>query len=225
MNYKYIVLDFGNVIVTPTSGDWNLTPKFLELIDIDKININILKESINKYNYILSEKLLTLDEEYEMFLRFYSSILKYIDYSNYSKIAEEIAYNRTYNNDKYRLCDNIVEELSELKEKYTLIMLSDNWPCVIPYMKDNNIYDYFDKLYVSSIYGVEKKDKVFFDYPISDYNIKLGEALFIDDNELNLKIAKEKGFDILLMDRYCNNNESEYTVINNLKKISIIKSR
>ena len=64
-------------------------------------------------------------------------------------------------------------------------MLSDNWPCVIPYMKENKIYHYFDKIYVSSIYGVEKKDKVFFDYPLKDFNIKPGEALFIDDNELN----------------------------------------
>ena len=41
----------------------------------------------------------------------------------------------------------------------------------------------------------------------------------------NWNVLVEKGFDVLLMDRYCNNIESEYTVINNLKKICIIKSR
>ena len=39
MNYKYIILDFGKVIAGPTTGHWDITPKFLELIDINKINI------------------------------------------------------------------------------------------------------------------------------------------------------------------------------------------
>ena len=98
-------------------------------------------------------------------------------------------------------------------------MLTDNWPCVIPFLKDNNLYDYFDKIYISSVYGVEKKDKVFFDYPIKDYNIKKGEALFIDDVESNLDIAKEKGLDVMQMDRYKKDIKSKYKVINDLKNI------
>jgi HAD superfamily hydrolase (TIGR01509 family) len=95
-------------------------------------------------------------------------------------------------------------------------MLTDNWPCVIPYLKDNNIYDYFDKVYISSEYGCIKQDKVFFDYLINDYNIKEGEALFIDDAEINLDVAKEKGLDVLCMNRYDNEIESKYKVIHNL---------
>ena len=95
-------------------------------------------------------------------------------------------------------------------------MLSDNWPCVINYMKDNNILDFFDKIYISSIYGVEKKDKVFFDYPINDYCIKPGEAMFIDDNESNLDIAKDKGLDVLLMDRY-GDAKSKHNIIHDLE--------
>ena len=29
MKYKYVVLDLGNVLVTPTTGDWHMTPKLL----------------------------------------------------------------------------------------------------------------------------------------------------------------------------------------------------
>ncbi len=217
MNYKYVVLDFGNVIATPATGHWDITPKFLELIDINKIDMDLFKEIRYKYKEILSEQVMTLEEEYDMFLRFYNGILSEFNYSK--KIAEEIAYDRTYRNDKYRLFDNIEEELSNLKSKYILLMLSDNWPCVIPYMKENNLYDYFDKLYVSSIYGVEKKDKVFFDYPIRDYNIKHGEALFIDDVESNLDVAKEKGFDVMLMNRGKKKIKSKYKVISDLKNI------
>ena len=217
MKYKYLVLDFGNVMVTPTTGDWHITPKFLELIDMNKLDLNKYNEALKQYSYLLSEKLITQEEEYDMFIRFYDGILKNCDYPGYNiDIVKEIAYDRTYNNTKYTLCPNIINELTELKKKYILLMLSDNWPCVIPYMKDNGLYDFFDKLYISSVYQALKKDGVFFDYPIKDYDIKPGEALFIDDNEALLDVAKEKGFDVMLMDRYKETKESKYKIINDL---------
>ena len=217
MKYKYIILDFGGVLVTPTTGSWDITPKFLELLDIDKINMDKFNDAKSKFNHLLGEKLLTQEEEYDMFLRYYDGILSNIDYPDYNKnIAEQIAYDRTYKNSKYSICDNIHNELKKLKEKYTLLMLTDNWPCVVPYMKDYDLYDYFDKIYISSVYGSEKKDKVFFDYLIKDYNIKPGEALFIDDTEINLDVAKEKKLDVLIMDRYNKDIESKYKVIHDL---------
>ena len=95
-------------------------------------------------------------------------------------------------------------------------MLTDNLPCVIPYLKDNNLYDFFDEVYISSVYGCLKKEKIFFDYPIKDYNIRDGEALFIDDAEINLDAAKEKGLDVLCMNRYTTNIESKYKIIHDL---------
>ena len=109
MQYKYIVLDFGKVIAAPTTGNWDITPKFLELIDINKIDINKLKELRNEYGSILSEKIVTLEEEYDMFVRFYEPILKEFGYSK--DIAEKIAYDRTYHFDKYTLYENIYDEL------------------------------------------------------------------------------------------------------------------
>lgn len=217
MKYKYIVLDFGKVIAAPTTGNWDITPKFLELIDINKIDIEKFKEVRKKYGIILSEKVISLEEEYNMFFRFYNSILT--NFNIPSNIIRDIAYDRTYNFDKYTLYENIQEELTSLKEKYRLILLTDNWPCVIDYLKHYNLYDYFDNIYVSSFYGVEKKDRAFFDYPIEEFKIKDGEALFIDDNESNLDIAKEKGLNVLLMDRENKIKESKYKIINNLSNI------
>lgn len=219
MNYKYIILDFGNVIAESSTGHWDITPKFLELIDISKLDMAKLKEIRAKYKNILSERIVTLEEEYDMFKRFYDGILSDIDYPNHKQLSEQIAYDRAYNFDKYKLFDNIYEELNNLKGKYKLILLTDNWVSVIPYLKEYKLYDYFEKIYVSSIYGIEKNNKKFFDYPIKDFDIKYGEALFIDDNELNLDNAKEKGLDVLLMDRKNKINNSKYRIINNLKDI------
>ena len=214
-NIKYIILDFGKVLAYPTTGNWDLTPHLLELIDIKKLDIEKLKQKRKQYNYILSEKIETLEQEYDMYLKYYSSILENID----KKIIEEISYDRTYNDDKYKLYDDVFETLKKIKQNYKIILLSDNWPSVIPYMKNNNIHNLFDKIYVSSIYGQEKKDKTFFNHPIKDFNIKPHEAIFIDDNEILLDIAKEKGLDVLLMDRDNKVNKSKYTIINSLEQL------
>ena len=219
MKYKYIILDFGNVLVTPATGDWHITPRFKELIDTDKMDKEAYEKAYKKHCYLLGTQLFTLEEEYDMLFKFYDNILKDMKYSNHAELAKDIAKDRTYKHDKYAICENIIEELTYLKSKYKLLLLTDNWPCVIPYLKDYNLYDFFDKVYVSSIYGTEKKEGTFFDYPIKDYDIKPGEALFIDDSEINLDVAKEKGLDVLLMDRYKSNIKSKYKIINDLMNL------
>lgn len=218
MNIKYIVLDFGKVIAGPTTGNWFITPKFKELVNMNLINLEELNKAFIKYKDIKNGKIMTLEEEYNMFYNFYDSILKEINYPYYSKkIIEDIAYNFTYQNDKYTFYKNVKKEIEELSKKYTLILLSDNWPCVIRIMKENKIYNYFDRIYVSSFYGKLKEDRILFDYLINDYKLKENEAIFIDDNELLLDIAKEKGFIVKLMDRYNEVISSKYEIINNLK--------
>lgn len=218
--YKYLVLDFGKVIVSPTTGDWDMTPKFYELIDVSKIDLEKFNLIRKKYSSFLSEKLITREEEYDMFIRFYDSILRELNLPNYNKeIAKLIAHDRTYNHTKYTLYDCIYDELDQLKKKYILLLLTDNWPCVNNYLKDFKLDHYFNKVYISSIYQEIKKDKRFFDFPIKDFNIKKGEALFIDDTEINLDAAKEKGFDVLLMDREKVVSKSKYKIIHNLSNL------
>ena len=215
--YKYLILDFGKVIAGPTTGDWFMTPKFLELIDVNKLNIYKFNRAKKKYEHLLSSKLLTQEEEYEMFIKFYDGILSESSYPDYNmNLAKEIAYDFTYNYTKYTLYEDVYKELDILKEKYILIMLTDNWPCVDLYLKHYKLDTYFDKIYISSIYGCQKDQGTFFDFPIKDYNIKKGEALFIDDNEINLYEASIRNLDVLLMDREKEIKKSKYKVINNL---------
>lgn len=218
--YKYIVLDFGGVIAVSPSRDWDMIPKFLELVDINKLDIEKFNKKKKEYSYILSEKITMLEEEYDMFTRYYDKLLSESNYPDYNiEISKEIAYDRTYNTSKYELCDNIINELELLSGKYKLLLLTDNWPCVFDYLKKYNLDKYFDKVYVSSIYGSIKREGDFFNYPINDYNIKNGEVLFIDDSELNLDVAREKGFDVLLMDRDNTVKNSKYGIIHNLLEI------
>lgn len=218
---KYIILDFGRVLAYPPTGYWQITPKFLKLVDISKINAEQLKGAIKKYNNIISCDLYIKDceEEYNHMLEFYEKVLQECNINDYQNIAKEIAYNFVYEFDKYKLYDDVKKELYNLSKNYKLILLSDNWPSVIEYMKENKIYDYFEKIYVSSIYGQQKKDELFFDNPIKDLNIKQGESIFIDDNERLLEIAHKKGLEVRLMDRENKIRDSKFSIIHKLNEI------
>lgn len=72
---KYVILDFGMVLAYPTTGNWHITPKFMELVDISKIERESLKKAFNNNKEILDRKVLNLEEEYNMFLEFYNNCI------------------------------------------------------------------------------------------------------------------------------------------------------
>ncbi len=212
---KYLILDFGKVLAYPVTGYWFITPLFLDMINSMNLDKEKILLAMEEYNYILSRKVINLEEEYKMFYDFYDNIFKKIGYKISKDDLSKISFDITYNDSKYKFYDDVKSELKRLSKKYKLLMLSDNWPCAIRIMKNEGIFDYFEKVYISSIYGEEKKDKSFFNYPINEYNILEGEAIFVDDNEELLDIAILKGFNVLLMDRD-NNMISKYKIINSL---------
>lgn len=210
---KYLILDFGMVLGYPITN-WFITPKFMELIDINKIGEENINKAIDNNKILLNKKIKTLDEEYEIFLEFYKNIL--LECKCNIELAKIIANNRVYN-DTYKLFDYIKEDLKRLAKKYQLILLSDNWPDSIYFLKKNEIYDLFKKVYISSDYGELKIDGKFFDYPINEFNIKENEALFIDDNEDILDVAVKKKLKVKQMDRNYKINNSKYEIIHDLK--------
>jgi len=217
---KYLILDFGKVLVKPTTGHWFITPKFLELFDINKIDINEFNTATNMFDNILDRKVTTESEEYDMFFEFYNSVLKTINYPNYTEDdITSLAFDMTYGSSKYTLYDDTIESLEKLSSKYKLIMLTDNWPCVLRIIEQYDIAKYFDRVYVSSIYDCKKQDGIFFDYPINDYNIQNGEALYIDDNDKLLTIGESKGLEVMLMDRENKNPEVSHKIIHSLEEL------
>ena len=140
MEKKYLILDFGKVLAYPVTGHWFITPTLNKIIEKGEINREELITKIDEYSYMVGRKLETLDEEYKMFYDFYEKVLSNINYPNYSTdVVEKIANNITYESDKYKMYSNVREELSKLKEKYTLLLLSDNWPCCNRLMKEYKI--------------------------------------------------------------------------------------
>lgn len=219
MKYKYLILDFGKVLAKPATGVWLVTPEFLRNVDIDKINKDKLKDALEYYGYILNGKVETTEEEYNLLYQYYQSVLERIGYEITDDCTKKIAYDFVYNDSKYLLYNDVAKELERLANEYTLMILSDNWPCLDNYMNKKGIQRYFKKVYISSVYGELKRDGLFFNHPIEEYDIKEGEALFIDDNEELLDVAVTKGLDVKLMDRDNKIMDSKYEIIHSLSEI------
>ena len=221
---KYIIFDFGKVLGYPKSGKWFLTPKFIELISNKNIDIDTIKKAFFENKDLVRDDLpiKNLEQEYNMFVNFYSVILKNIGLD--SSLAKEIAYDKVYNNSEYSLYEDVKATLNKLSKQYTLIMLTDNFPSIINYLKYEGIYELFDKIYVSSIYETSKKEDKFFDMVINDYDIKEEEAIFIDDSEDNLDIGIEKHMSVIMLDRE-NKKESKYEKISNLNELNLNENR
>lgn len=218
MNLKYIIFDFGKVLGYPKSGKWFLTPKFMTILNDSKIDFDKVKEVLLKNKYLVKDDLpiKTLEEEYQMFINFYSNILNELGLDKY--LAKEIAFDKVYNNNEYLLYDDVKDILNVLNKKYKLIMLTNNFPSIIDYLKYEDVYDLFDKVYVSSVCETSKNEEKFFDMVIRDYNIKENEALFIDDFEDNLDIGIRKKLKVIMLDRE-NKKDSKYKKISNLVEL------
>ena len=218
---KYLILDMGRVLVEPASGDWLITNEFIKNVNIAQLDKTRLDEAIQKSRYLLDGKAKNLEEEYKIIMEFYKTVFQKINYNILDVNLKNIVDNFVYDNDdsKYILYKNVKEDLEKLSKKYTILMLSDNWPCAFNYLKRHNIEQYFTKIYISSVYGERKKDKTFFDYPIKDFNIKENEALFIDDNEDLLDIAVDKGLSVLHMDRNKVLTSSKYHIIHDFTEL------
>lgn len=218
---KYLILDMGRVLVEPASGNWIVTNEFLKNVDMKKIDKDKLKEAIQSSRFLLDGKAENMEEEYKIILEFYKTVFQKIDYNIAEEKLERIVNNFVYDEDdsKYLLYKNVKEDLEMLSKKYTILMLSDNWPCAFNYLKKHNIDQYFTKIYISSVYGKRKQDKVLFDYPIKEFNIKENEAIFIDDNEELLDIAVEKGLSVLHMDRNNVLKTSKYKIIHDFSDL------
>lgn len=214
---KYLILDFGKVLAYPKTGDWFITPLFLELIDMTKLKKEDILKAMNSHSDILSRKAILLEEEYTLFYDFYKSTFLDLNYSVSEEILEKLAYDFTYTDNKYGFYNEIYDELEILKDKYKLLLLSDNWPCCNPIMDNRKLSKYFDKIYISSVYGTKKSNGDFFDILIDEYNIKENEAYFVDDNESLLDIAVMKGLEVRQMDREKVVSSSKHQIIHDLK--------
>jgi HAD superfamily hydrolase (TIGR01509 family) len=60
-----------------------------------------------------------------------------------------------------------------------------------------DLYKHFDQKFLSYKLGMQKPSKAIFNYTLKKLKVKPGEALFIDDKEANLRVARELGINCI----------------------------
>ncbi len=85
-----------------------------------------LKISLKKYLYLQTQEPKTEKDEHEMFSNYYCNVLKDINYPNASlDIANKLADDCVYNDDKFIFFDDVYSILEELSKKYNLYIISN----------------------------------------------------------------------------------------------------
>lgn len=217
---KNIIFDIGGVLAEPKSGHWFITTNFWNILNKNLIDEEKLKISLKKYLYLQTQEPKTEKDEYKMFSNYYCNVLKDINYPNASlDIANKLADDCVYNDDKFIFFDDVYSILEELSKKYNLYIISNGWPSSFRVLKNKGIDKYFKGIIISSMYTTVKEENLF-DIFINKYKeVTPSESLYIDDRNHILQKAKEYGFNLLLMDRYKKYEKTQFEIVNNMNDI------
>ena len=222
-----IIFDYGNVLAYPKSGNWFITNKTLKIIGLfNYLKIlskkGKLKNAFNKaYEYLnKNHKLYTENEEFYQFVQFYKIILKEFNViKNYEIICKKLSEEIVYNDNKVIFYNDVINKLTELKQKYKIIIISDTWPSLKRILKNQGIFPLLDGLIMSCNYGETKETTKLFEIAISKLKLIPKECVFIDDSISNLITSEKVGFIPILMDRKNRIKQSVYPIINDINGI------
>ena len=217
---KNIIFDIGGVLAEPKSGHWFITTNFWNILNKNLIDEEKLKISLKKYLYLQTQEPKTEKDEHKMFSNYYCNVLKDINYPNASlDIANKLADDCVYNDDKFIFFDDVYSILEELSKKYNLYIISNGWSSSFRVLKNKGIDKYFKGIIISSMYTTVKEENLF-DIFINKYKeVTPSESLYIDDRNHILQKAKEYGFNLLLMDRYKKYEKTQFEIVNNMNDI------
>jgi putative hydrolase of the HAD superfamily len=198
-NIKAILFDSGRVLNKPRTGHWFMPPNFFKYVDKNKfenLDLDLIEKAFNKGDkYFHSHPLiLTEIEELEHFVEFYSIFAKELPALGVSSdYILEIARDTVYNDEKFEFFQDVFEVIPKLSKDYKLGVISDTWPSLERVFKNVGLRAYFSSFVMSSVLGVLKPHELMFNTALSQLNIKPEEAIFIDDNIVNVKAAIKLG--------------------------------
>lgn len=93
----------------------------------------------------------------------------------------------------------ILDFILELKSKYKIVLLTNNYEDVFSYIKRDCVLDkYFDHTFSSSEIKHKKPEKEAFEYVINKLRVNPEETVFVDNSEKNVVGAKKLDFKTIL---------------------------
>ena len=201
---KAIFFDFDGVLTTDVTGSTSICNYISKTTNID---LEIFKKEYYKYNHDLLYGKTTHNEIWQQLC---NNLNKQIDIS----ILKESFINTPM--DKQML--SIAKSLKA--NGYRIGMITDNKidriNCIIDYL---NLQDLFDNITISASIGSGKETSEIFTKAIDSLQINANECVFIDNQEKNLVIPKQMGFECIYFDHQKRNFDE---LKDELYKINVI---
>ncbi len=198
---KNIIFDVGGVLANPKSGHWFITNNFYSIIDKNLINEDKLNMCLKDNLYLHTQEPKNEKEEYEMFSNYYYKVLSDINYPNLNReIANKLANDCVYNDEKFTFYNDVKESLERLSKKYDLYIISNGWPSSLRVLHNVGIDKYFKGIIISSMYSTTKEESLF-DIFLEKYKVNPKESIYIDDRNHILQKANKYGFKLFYMNR------------------------
>lgn len=227
---RCVLIDFGNVLAYPATGNWFYTPESGGILERCGIPRGVLREMEGSgrfdraYHYLDGHHLLhTIDEELEQFAEFYRLFLE--DQGDADQAADLLARELVLSEKKAPFYEDACSGLYELQKRYRLAVLSDNWPSLRPQLDRAGITRLLEGLIISCDYGMCKDRVEFFQAALETLRFPAAETAFIDDSEDNLRVAVKAGLTPILMDRERLAGQSVYPVAHDMEGVLTILSR
>lgn len=173
MEKKLIIFDCFGVIVSEVAPFW-LRERFSE------------DEAVKIKSGLVGDADLGIVGEKELYER-----LSAISGEPPQKIKEDWFSRAVFN-------EEVIKKIKKLKEKYTVTLLSNAVENMVQTLFGDRLYELFDEVIISSVEKIAKPDGKIFRLMLERTGYSAHEAIFIDDNPVNIGAAAEVGIDGIL---------------------------
>ncbi|MBU2638678.1 MAG: HAD-IA family hydrolase [Nanoarchaeota archaeon] len=92
----------------------------------------------------------------------------------------------------------VLELVEKLKQNYAVPCLTNTETEIAEYNKQNGLFDYFHRAFISTDMGMKKPDVEIYQAVLKELNCRPAETIFIDDNPDYIHGARNAGIDSIL---------------------------
>jgi HAD superfamily hydrolase (TIGR01509 family) len=96
---------------------------------------------------------------------------------------------------KMTVIPGVFDMLDALQGKYRLAIVSNHYKWLVDYLKEINLYDYFESVIVSEVVGVEKPNVRIMELVLNELDLPPESCLYVGDHQLDVLCSKQAGMD------------------------------
>jgi putative hydrolase of the HAD superfamily len=178
---KYLLLDLGGVIILSKKFNfekfdrkWRLPPGTVQKI------VNLCFEKMSRNKKFNLKKYLA------------NNFATSLNLEKYREVTNELFKNEKINK-------SLINWIRKKRKKYIICLLTNNTSSLKKLLRKKfKIYPLFNYIFNSAEIGLVKSQKRFFKYVLKTLKAVPEECLFIDNNQLNIKVAQTLGLNTFL---------------------------